>query len=615
MRTYYILILLCFSSLLAFSQKLEIKKASPFTAVQWEKEQPIVQFDNEWYHFEKLEHFSKKQILEFCKKQYGHKWQKRFSEDLVEVLQGLGYQPNIKVALQLSKEGVIKTYTGTFTSRNRDLSLQYNNAIVTPKSINTLSRKITLADALADLKQFEQILAYRSSYAQLSMFDYKKAIRELAESIIRKNKEIEINEFTNELSKIMSEIGDRHSSIMNEVFDKKNHKTHNLRLPFGVTTIDGKIVAVKQDQNDKKYSYYDTTHPYIKSIDEIAVETLINTYNYRDKKAPTQTKLSRGSHAIQKYGELLFKNTIPCPDSVTVVFSNDSSEKKEIVPLTTINNEYFSKTLQENYKNRSKVENGNFDDLHKRVGQNIGYINIPRMYHYDEIEGLENFIENTLQRFSNTKALIIDIRNNPGGGREILQTFAQYIVQPEQSPWIANVAYLRTDATPLEDVASMNARYLYSYNATQLTDTDRTAIDQFNTNFELQAKIDTSKFSNPFYMVLHHGDKPYTQPVYILINEQSFSAATVFTSAFKSLPNVNIVGVTTDGSSGNSRVLHLNYSNIRVKVSTMLSFQRNGKTLDGHGTVPDISIPIDEIQLLEGVDTQLSTLIEMINSK
>ena len=53
-------------------------------------------------------------------------------------------------------------------------------------------------------------------------------------------------------------------------------------------------------------------------------------------------------------------------------------------------------------------------------------------------------------------------------------------------------------------------------------------------------------------------------------------------------------GVTTDGSSDNSIKLYLKNSNIRVRVSSMLSFQRNGKTLDGKGTTLDIFIPEDE---------------------
>jgi hypothetical protein len=45
----------------------------------------------------------------------------------------------------------------------------------------------------------------------------------------------------------------------------------------------------------------------------------------------------------------------------------------------------------------------------------------------------------------------------------------------------------------------------------------------------------------------------------------------------------------------------------------MLSFQRNGQTLDGNGTLPDIRIQADNKQVLLGYDSQLSTLINIIN--
>ncbi len=590
---------------------MELKKASPFIAVKWENEQPIVKFDNEWYHFEKLDNFSKKEILDFCKMEYDDNWQKRFSEYLVEVLNGLGYQPNVKVNLKLSKNGISKTRIGTFTFENRQLSLHYNKAVMASK----FPQKLSKAEALADLSEFKEILKIRSSYAQLSTFDYKSAIEELKASILSKKSEIDINEFTNDLSKIMAEIGDRHSSVKNEALNILKNESYNLKLPFGVATVKGKMVATKQNVKDENYTYFYDSHPDIKSINGIAVETLLNSYNYKNKKAPEQVKISRGSSVIQNYGALLFKNNIQCPDSVKVVFTDGITEKTETLQLTTGKKGYSSKLLQEHYNLREKVGNGNFDGLSKTLESNIGYINIPQMYQYDDVEGLEDFIENTLKSFADTKALIIDIRNNPGGTRDLLKTFAHYIVQPEQSPWIANVAYLRTDSTILGDEASMSGRYLYSYNSDKLTDNDRNAIDQFNSNFELQKTFDTSKFSAPFYMVLHNGKNLYTQPIYILVNENSFSAATVFTSAFKSLPNVKIIGETTDGSSGNSRKLHLKNSNIRVKVSTMLSFQKNGKTLDGNGTIPDIVISADETQVLKGIDNQLSELINIINRR
>ena len=608
MRTYFILIILCFTSVV-FGQKLELEKASPFTAVKWENEQPIVKFENEWYHFEKLDHLSKKEIRDFCKTAYGDNWQKRFSEDLVDVLIGLGYHPNLRVSLQLSKNGISQTRIGTFTFENRQLSLHYNKAVIA----SNFPQKLSTAEALADLSEFKKILKIRSSYAQLSTFDYGSAIDELRASIVSKKSDIDINEFTNDLSKIMSEIGDRHSSVKNEGFNILTNETYNLKLPFGVTTINGQIVATKQNLKDENYTYFYDSHPYIKSINRIEIETLLNSYNYKDKKAPKQAKLSRGSSAIQSYGALLFKNNLQCPDSVKVVFSDGTSEKTERFQLTTEKKGYSSTLLQEHYNLREKVENANFDGLTRMLKHNIGYINIPEMYQYDDVEGLEGFIENTMRSFSETKALIIDIRNNPGGARDFIKTFARYIVHPEQSPWVANVAYLRTDENISGDERSTSARYLFSYNSEKLTDNDRNAIDLFNSNFELQNTFDNSKFSAPLYMMLHNGKESYLQPVYILVNENSFSAATVFTSAFKNLPNVKIVGETTDGSSGNSREMYLKNSNIRVKVSTMLSFQRNGETLDGNGTISDIIIQVDEKQVLKGVDTQLSKLIKVIN--
>ena len=609
MKRLSIIAALCFGSLFTFGQDLELEKASPFTAVRWENDQPIVQFENEWYHFEKLGAFSKDELLDFCKAQYGQLWKKRFSEDLVEVLKRMGYQPQVEETLQLSQDGISATYTGTFTSDNRRSSLLFNYAAKAAEA----PKKISVAEAIADLRQFEDILQAVSSYSQLSTFDYTAAINKVADAITTESTEVDINQLANKIGQIMAEIGDRHSSVRNESFYGVGHKTYRLKLPFGVAALNGKLIALEKDEQPDRYSYYHDAYPYLKSIGGVAVETLVNTYNYRHKKAPAPAVLSWGSRAIQNYGRLLFENSIACPDSVSIVFSDGRTEKTETLPLVAENKGYASILSKAYSANTVKMSEGNFDGLSKIVGNQIGYIAIPQMYYYDEIPGLEDFVKNTLQRFSNTKALIIDIRNNPGGGREILQTFASHIVRPEQSPWIANVAYLRTDEKIAGDEDSMRGRYLYRYHSSALSDTDRKAIDQFNKGFELQHTVDTSKFSGPFYMVLHHGNKPYGQPVYVLVNEDSFSAASVFASAFKGLPNVKIAGQTPDGSSGNSEYLYLKNSNIRIRISTMLSFQRNGKTLDGNGTTPDLLIPTDEDQILNGYDTQLAKLIDAID--
>ena len=102
-------------------------RASPFTAVRWEGDDPLVRFEGEWYGFESLDGISKAELIAYTQKTYGNRWQKRFSEDLVEVLQGMGHAPQATVRLTLRLNGNLVTKTGRMTEENRRSVLRYNN--------------------------------------------------------------------------------------------------------------------------------------------------------------------------------------------------------------------------------------------------------------------------------------------------------------------------------------------------------------------------------------------------------------------------------------------------------------------------------------------------------
>lgn len=307
MKTYLLFAILYVNSLLAYCQKSGLEKASPFTAVKWEKDLPIVQFDNEWYYLEKLDRFSTNELIDFCKKQYGSKWQKRFSEDLVEVLSGLNDQDLSTVELQLSKNGISKSYTGIFTIENRNRAVQYNRISADSNLLNSLHQKISVTEALADLRQFEEIVADVSSYSQFSTFNYKLAVEQEAAKISTANKEVEINTFTNDIRKIMAEIGDRHSSVKNESFQHSKHSTFNLQLPFEVATLNGKIIALKKSIKTGESEHYFESHPYLKSINDVPIETLMYAYNYKDKQAPEQSDDQEGSRRSKNMGNCYLK--------------------------------------------------------------------------------------------------------------------------------------------------------------------------------------------------------------------------------------------------------------------------------------------------------------------
>lgn len=609
MKRYLVLLLLCFCTF-SCAQKLELEKASPFTAVKWKGDIPIVKFEDTWYRLHELENRNVNDIIDFCKENYKNKWKKRFSEDLIEVLKKMNIQPKVTVKLVLySKEAIKKEVVGTYTLKNRYKVFLYNNR-KEPLTIKEIPKE----KAIEDIIEFQNILEERSSYIHLSNFDYRKAISQLKTQITTRKTAITINFLTHELAKIMAEIGDRHSYVKNENIDKNNIPNYNLQLPFTIAPLAGKIVALKRVEKADTYNYLCAKYPYVKSINNVSIYKMIEALAYRSKKAPKDAKLSRGVAEIQQFGRLHFKNNIKLPKKIAIVFTNGTIDTTATIQLENKQHKYYNKLLKQTKQNTADIVNGNFRSMATLLKDSIGYIKIPEMFHPEDVTGLDNFFREKLKEFATTKALIIDIRNNPGGGREILQTFASYIVQPAQSPWVANVAYLRSDVKNVNE-SSMTGRYLYKYDSEQLTDLERKAIDNFNQTFKTAKTFTADKFNGPFYMVLHSGKISYTKPIYILVNERSFSAATVFTSAFKGLPNVKIVGVTTDGSSGNSKKIYLKYSNIKVKVSTMLSFQRNGKTLDRKGTQPDIEIKTNEKQVLYGEDYQLNALIKRINSK
>lgn len=76
-------------------------KLSPFTAVRFDDEQVIVAYDGQTYQWLELNGIKVEDIVASSKKQFGGQWQKRISEDLVELLWGMGHRPGNMVKLRL----------------------------------------------------------------------------------------------------------------------------------------------------------------------------------------------------------------------------------------------------------------------------------------------------------------------------------------------------------------------------------------------------------------------------------------------------------------------------------------------------------------------------------
>lgn len=74
-------------------------KLAPYAAIRWEQDQPIVQLNDEWLKLLSIDDLPVADIIAHSRRAYGNLWQKRFEEDLVELLAGMGHEPGSTVRL------------------------------------------------------------------------------------------------------------------------------------------------------------------------------------------------------------------------------------------------------------------------------------------------------------------------------------------------------------------------------------------------------------------------------------------------------------------------------------------------------------------------------------
>lgn len=462
----------------------------------------------------------------------------------------------------------------------------------------TISKK----QAVEDVEQFRAILLNQSSYLYAKGLKPNKEIDQLIENL---GSEVSVKGLYYKLMKIVGKIGDRHARV--RLYDLKRDK---LGLPFMIAPLDGKIVALNKELKKGKYQLFQKKYPYLTAINGMSIEKFTEAIAWAYKYAPKEAK----THYVtrERNFDYLLTTIFDKATKYQFTFSGNNKEKTVALALEPNHKRWRDVTYRPNIKKPAS--------LFKVVGNNIGYISLPAMIAKSGKYGnLYRYVTTKMHDYKNTDALIIDLRNNGGGTREFLMQLAPYFLSPTAKPWVANVAKIRSDQVISEDMESMRGRYLYNYYSKYVTKEDRKAIKDFMKGFQTDWSYNPKRFSDNFFMILRHDQGKdhyyYDKPVYVLVNERSFSAASVFTTAVKGMAKVKITGINTDGSSGRSRKYDLKNSKINLKLSSMISFQRNGKTLDTNGTEPDIVIPKNLEQVLGEKDTQLEKLIQIIEKK
>lgn len=466
-----------------------------------------------------------------------------------------------------------------------------------------------------DLEYLKNTLNEKSSYVYLNGYDFNDDFESYLKSI---GNSASLGDFGLFLIEAVGKIGDRHFSATSIRGFSINE---SLFLPYIYAPLDERVVVLNQVQNNE-LAILNPKYPYLKKIEGVTIGEFLQNIRPEHIKAPEKTYFTRAVRDIRDIEKNYLINDKQLPDQISLTLSDSTFRNDTVLVVTTVDRSERLRPWDEKFERDYvlfKDEDYNNPEIIKQlfeIQDEIAYIHIPAMVSKSEAPLLFKKLNSFLKSIqNNSKALIIDVRSNAGGTRDLTYELAKYLIHPD-SVYVINATQQR-GPVPLPDdyVKSLHNKFLFSYS--ELNTREQRSVDRFLKSFTPIYKLDPKKYSE-YYFGLFNGKKLaepsyyYNKPVYILANEKTFSAASVFVSAFKGIKNIKIAGITTDGSSGNSEWFDLPNSELFGKISTMVSFQKDGTILDGFGTEPDMIIQRSMNQVLWKSDTQLEELREMI---
>jgi C-terminal processing protease CtpA/Prc len=223
----------------------------------------------------------------------------------------------------------------------------------------------------------------------------------------------------------------------------------------------------------------------------------------------------------------------------------------------------------------------------------IGYLRIESMEEGTEfVRGLHQ----AMAGLRDTKGLIIDVRGNGGGSRDAVRELFPYFMTDKDAPRVANVAAYRLGEGDKPDAPEgyLEDRFLYPLASKRWTAEERKAIAELAVEFQPEWNPPAGEFSAWHYFLIspRKGEAyyHYDKPVVVLLNGDCFSATDIFLGAFKGWRNVTLIGTPSGGGSGRAIALTLRNSAIGVRLSSMASFQSDGRLYDGRGVEPDLLV-------------------------
>lgn len=569
-------------------------RLSPFSGIRWKEVTTEVQVKGRWYELISINDLAATKIVEHCRKVHKDLWQKRFGEDLIQVLREMGTEPGTTARLELrdlETGKAVKIEAEPMTKENRQAIWEANVRQADAPARNAARATMIMAarEAEEDLDQLAWQLEHRFSYLRRRGVDYRAALDsihgKLGEGITR-------DAFAIQIAKLLALFGDGHSRLAN-----LSSYLPPGAAPFLFGDENGHVVAFQGNRS----GFVDTEHPYLRSLDGVPIAKWIEAAARLSPAGSPAFLRRQAIRALQQIGHLRKELGLKTEGKLRVELESKDGKRVRAIEIEV--------------RDRGEV----YGDWPRRNTQllegSIGYLRLASME--DDPEFLAS-LKKRLTSFRETKGLIIDVRGNGGGARAALELLFPYFMAAGESPVVANVAAYRLDEgeDPNAPEGYLEDRHLFPAASSRWTDEDRAAIRQVSSRFEPEWMPPKGEFSAWHYFVLRRaGDADlyhYDRPVVVLMNEDCFSATDIFLGALKGRKGVTLLGAASGGGSGRAQPVRLSHSGIELRLSSMASFRPDGRLYEGRGVEPDIEVKPVATDFIGQSDTAIEAALKRL---